>query len=86
MLDALHCDSRVTSIVDGGQYNFSHGYVNGIGFSWLSPNLSQTVWKRIGMTRIIYQLFEGHEYAKLGLDEKDFSQAWDFWNHSSHLL
>jgi hypothetical protein len=36
--------------------------------------------------RDFYQLFEGHEYAKLGLDEKDFSQAWDFWNHSSHLL
>ena len=65
---------------------FLHGHANGIVFSWLFPNLSQIVWKRIGMTRIIYQLFEGHEYAKLGLDENDFPQAWDFWNPSSHPL
>jgi hypothetical protein len=30
-----------------------------------------------------FQLFENHEYAKLGIDEKDLSHPWDFWNRSS---
>jgi hypothetical protein len=30
----------------------------------------------------LFQLFEGHEYAKLGADEKNRSHSWDFWNHS----
>ena len=29
----------------------------------------------------LYQLSDSHEYAKLGIDEKDFSHSWDFWNH-----
>jgi hypothetical protein len=31
----------------------------------------------------LYQLSDGHEYAKLGIDEKDLSHSWDFWNRSS---
>jgi hypothetical protein len=31
-------------------------------------------------------LFEGIEYAKLGLDEKSSSPPWDFWNHPSPSL
>jgi hypothetical protein len=34
----------------------------------------------------LYQLFEGHEYAKLGIDEKNLSHSWDFWNPSSFSL
>jgi hypothetical protein len=65
---------------------FLQCYVNGIVFSWPSPNLSQIVRKRNGMTRFFYQLFEDDEYAKLGLDEKSSSHSWDFWDHSSPSL
>jgi len=29
----------------------------------------------------LYQLFEGREYAKLGIDEKDLPHLWDSGNH-----
>jgi len=34
----------------------------------------------------LYQLFDGYEYAKLGIDEKDFSHSWDFWPRPSSRL
>jgi hypothetical protein len=45
---------RGTSIVDGGQYSFSPLLCQWNRFFLLSPNLSQIVWKRNGMTRIFY--------------------------------
>ena len=41
-------------------------------------------WEKAGDTHEnLYQLFEGREYAKLGIYEKDLSHSWDFWNRPS---
>ena len=31
----------------------------------------------------LYQLFDGLEYAKLGINEKDLPHSWGFWNRPS---
>jgi hypothetical protein len=60
---------------------FLHYPVNELLFSWPPPNLLQ-----IALKKNERRLFEVHEYAKLGLDEKDFSHSWDFWNPPSPSL